>query len=185
MKDMHVSNIKNWRRETQHKDKWRKTINHGVTYSIAHTDTTRIVREHKEKAMNRRARETPSHQIKQNTTRPISNDMAPTNDDAKCTQCGKVCKNRKVLKIHQCTCLKKTLIDKKVDTQGVQKSASTIHHRITISRPMKIIELLLKNNNNEYICINQTCSRPLKTQETTGHVKAYAKSWLKRQNVTA
>ena len=91
MKDINVSNIKNWRRETQDKNKWRKTINHGVTCSIVHTDTTSIVREHKEKAMNPRARETSSHQIKQNTTRPISNDMAPTNDDAKCTQCGNVC----------------------------------------------------------------------------------------------
>ena len=185
MKDINVSNIKNWRRETQDKDKWRKIINYGVTYNIVHTDITRIVREHKEKAIHRRVRETPSHQIKQNTTRPVPNNMAPTNDDAKCTQCGKICKNRKGLKIHQYTCVKKTLIDKKADIQGVQQSASTIHHRITISRPMKIIELLLKNNNNEYICPNQTCNRPLKAQGATAHVKACAKAWLKIQNVTA
>jgi hypothetical protein len=48
---------------------------------------------------------------------------------------------------------------------------------------MKIIELLLKNNKNEYICPNQTCSRPLKAQGATAHVKACAKSWLKTQNV--
>ena len=95
IKDINVSNIINWRRETQDKDKWRKTINHAVTYSIIHTDTTHIVREPREKAMNRRAREIPSHQIKQNTTRPISNDMAPTNDQANCTQCGKICKEQK------------------------------------------------------------------------------------------
>jgi hypothetical protein len=64
MRDINASNIKNWRRETQDRDKWRKTINHGVTYNIVHTDATRIVREYKERAANRRAREELSHQIK-------------------------------------------------------------------------------------------------------------------------
>jgi hypothetical protein len=49
---------------------------------------------------------------------------------------------------------------------------------------MKIIELLLKNNNNEYICPNQSCSRPLKAQGATAHVKGYAKSWLNARNFT-
>lgn len=55
MKDITASNIKNWRRETHDKDKWRKAINRDVTYSTVHTDVTRTVREHKERAANRRA----------------------------------------------------------------------------------------------------------------------------------
>ena len=53
MRDINTSNIKNWRRETQDRDKWRKTINHGVTYNVVHTNTTRVIREHKERATNR------------------------------------------------------------------------------------------------------------------------------------
>jgi hypothetical protein len=88
MRDINASNIKNWRRETQDRDKWRKTINHGVTYNIVHTDATRIVREYKERAANRRAQEELSHQIKQNTLYD-SNPLDSTTDDVTCTQCGR------------------------------------------------------------------------------------------------
>ncbi|CAF3565234.1 unnamed protein product [Rotaria sp. Silwood1] len=182
MKDINISNIKNWRRETHDKDKWRKTINRGVTYSIIHTDVTRIVREHKERAANRRAREELLHHIQQNTTSD-PNLPASTFDDDTCTQCGRICKNRKGLKIHQHTCENKNITDKKIVAQKVQQSTLRTSHRITTSRPMKIIELLSKNNNGEYICPNQTCGRVLKGQGATSHVKACAKLWLKKQNV--
>ncbi|CAF4311483.1 unnamed protein product [Rotaria sp. Silwood2] len=181
MKDITVSNIKNWRRETNDKDTWRKTINRGVTYGIVHTDVTRIVREHKERAVDRRAREELMHHIPKNTTTD-HNLLALTTDDTTCTLCGRICKNKKGLKIHRHTCINKNIIDKKAITQKVQQPISTKSHQATTSQPTKIIELLVKNNNNEYICPNQTCGRVLKAQGATSHVKACAKLWLEKQN---
>jgi hypothetical protein len=183
MKDINTSNIKNWRRETLDKDQWRKTINRGVTYDIVYTDAARIVREHKERATNRRAQEELSELIKQNKTIPISNDIALPNNDARCTHCGRICKNNRGLKIHQHACVNKIITDKQIVTQNVQQSTSITSHRITTTRPMKIIELLLKNSNGEYICPNETCSRVLKPQGATSHVKACAKVWLEKQDV--
>ncbi|CAM4847782.1 unnamed protein product [Rotaria magnacalcarata] len=159
MKDITVVNIKNWRRETYDKDTWRKTINRGVAYGIVHTDATRVVREHKERAAERRAQEElMNHTPKKTTT-----------DDITCKQCGRICKNIKGLKIHHHTCIYKNITDKKVVTQKIRQSISTLSHWTTTSRPIKIIELLLKNNNNEYICPNQTCGRALKARGATSH----------------
>ncbi|CAF4270061.1 unnamed protein product, partial [Rotaria magnacalcarata] len=73
MKDITVVNIKNWRRETYDKDTWRKTINRGVAYGIVHTDATRVVREHKERAAERRAQEElMNHTPKKTTTDDIT-----------------------------------------------------------------------------------------------------------------
>jgi hypothetical protein len=182
MRDINASNIKNWRRETQDRDKWRKAINHGVTYNIVQTDATRIVREYKERAANRRAREELSHQIKQNTIYD-SSPLDSTTDDVTCAQCGRVCKNNRGLKIHQHACVKKNITDKQIVAQNVQQSTSTTLHQITTTQPTKIINLLLKNNNDEYICPNQKCNRLLKAQGATSHVKACAKVWLGKQNV--
>lgn len=184
MRDLNASNITNWRRETQDRDKWRKIINRGVTYNTVHTDITRIVRDHKERAANRRAREEQTKKIKQNTNIPIADQVANTkNDDAKCTKCGRVCKNKKGLKIHQYTCIKKNAIYKNIDSPKAQASASTTFHRTTTSRPTKVIELLSKTNNNKYLCPNPTCSKLLKAQGATAHVKACAKSWLETKNI--
>ncbi|CAF2632148.1 unnamed protein product [Rotaria sp. Silwood2] len=90
MKDITVSNIKNWRREIHDKDACRKTINRGVTYGIVHTDFTRIVREHKERAVDHRAREELMHHIPKNTTTDHDR-LALTTDDTTCTQCGRIC----------------------------------------------------------------------------------------------
>jgi hypothetical protein len=173
MKDITVSNIKNWRRETLDKERWLKTINRDVTNSTVHLDTKRIVREHKERAANRRAQEL-ADQTKQNL-------LTSTTNDATCTKCGRICKNKKGLKIHQHTCANKNITDIQTAAQNIQ--LSTTSHRIATTRSMKIVELLLKNNDGEYICPNQTYGRVLKPQGATSYVKACAKVWLGKKNV--
>ena len=110
MKDITISNIKNWRRESLDKDKWRKTINRDVKYNTIQTHATRIVREYKERAANRRAQEL-THQTKQNTIAYIPNLLAHIIDGVTSTLCGRVWKNKRGLKIHQHGCVSKNITD--------------------------------------------------------------------------
>jgi hypothetical protein len=50
---------------------------------------------------------------KQTTVSPPVSSIVP--DDTTCAHCGRVCKNRHGLNIHQHTCLKKTFTDIRVD----------------------------------------------------------------------
>jgi hypothetical protein len=153
-KNFAMLDIKNCRQETQDNNKWRKTINRDVRHTTVYTDLVRIVQEHEERAANRRAEEEISRLVKQNTTTPLTNPLASTTDDATCTQCGRICKNKRGLKVHQRTCVNKKVIDKCTAVVA------------------KIIDLLIKN---ECICPNQDCGRLLKPQGATSHVKACAK----------
>ena len=182
-KDLITNNIKNWRREVQNKKKWRKTINQEVKSTIVRSDAAQIIREYKEKAIN--------HRI--NERAPSYNKIQIVNDDATFPQCRRTFKNERGVKIHNRNCKKRStdlLNDVTTKTKTITKTTAT-HEITTLSstsknatiQKIKIIDLLIKNDNNESVCSNKSCHKLLKAQEATMHVKACAKSWLIEQGV--
>ena len=149
-----------------------------MKHTTVQSDVAHIVREHKERAVKRRTEEERPQLSKQNEII-----MSATTDDATCTRCGRVCKNRRGLSVHQHSCLNK----KDSDTHGgVQKTNQhlipTARHQLPTTRKVKIIELISKNNKNEYTCPNENCGRLLKPQGVTAHVRACTKLWLEKQD---
>ena len=173
-KDITTSAIKNWRRETRDKNKWRKSINHDIRCTKVHTDITRIVREHKERAANRRA--------EQNITKSLANNSVPIIDAATYVQCRRICKNDRGLKIDQRTCGKKVIDTYTAGIENAQQITPIIIHQSQIPRQRKITDLLM-NDKNEYICPNENCGRSLRPQGTTAHVESCAKEWIKEQDI--
>ena len=73
------------------------------------------------------------------------------------------------------TITKTTTIDETTTLLSTSKNATT--------QKIKIIDLIIKNDNNEYVYPNKSCHKLLKAQGATMHVKACAKSWLIEQGV--
>ena len=183
-KDLTTSDIKNWRREVRNKEEWRKTINQEVMATIVRSDAAQIILEHKEKAIKCRINE-----------RLLSyNKIQIVSDDATCPQCGRTFKNECSVKIHKRNCKQKRSTDLLNDITTKIKTitkTTTIDETTTLSsinknattQTIKLIDLLIKNDNNEYVCPNKSCHKLLKAQGATMHVKASAKSWLIEQGV--
>ncbi|CAF3089277.1 unnamed protein product, partial [Rotaria sp. Silwood2] len=53
----------------------------------------------------------------------------------------------------------------------------------TATKNMKIINLIIKKDENKYMCPNNMCRKILKAQGATMHVKACAIAWLIEQEV--
>lgn len=139
------------------------------------------MQEYKEKATKRRVEEGLSQPPKKNCIKATVHLPLNAVDDATCTRCGRVCKNRRGLNVHQRTCVNKRTTNTHGNaTQEVMPAAC---QQLTISRDVKIIDLLLRNDKGGYICPNKDCGRLLKPQGATAHLKACATSWLEEQGV--
>ncbi|CAF1475500.1 unnamed protein product [Didymodactylos carnosus] len=103
--------IKNWRRETMDKDKWRQIINKYVQIKPVHSNIQKLVHEYKELANRRRAEEL-ARSSQDNTTSTVTSQTPPMSTGVVtniCPNCGQVCKNQRGVKIHRRTCDKKVV----------------------------------------------------------------------------
>ena len=49
--------------------------------------------------------------------------------------------------------------------------------------PRKVVEVLVKNSNNNNMCTCPNCKKKFKSQGITGHVRSCAKAWCKKNNI--
>ncbi|CAF5212401.1 unnamed protein product [Rotaria magnacalcarata] len=102
-KDLTMCEIKNWRREVQDKEMWRKTINKEVKSTTVRSDAAHVIHEHKERAKKRRTDERLLDYNKKMNTPPSTTTVI--NVDATCSICGRTFKSKLGTNIHKRVCI--------------------------------------------------------------------------------
>ncbi|CAF4436865.1 unnamed protein product [Rotaria sp. Silwood2] len=184
-KDLTLCEIKNWRREVQDKEKWRKTINKEVKSTTARSDAAHVIHEHKERAKKRRADERLLDCNKRKNS--PSSTTTVINVDTTCSLCGRTFESKRGMNIHKRVCIQKRSTKASADIKNNEMhqqttAPTTTKNTTTQNIKIKIINLLIKKD-NKYICPNSIRRKILKAQGATMHVKACAKAWLIEQAV--
>ncbi|CAF1113431.1 unnamed protein product [Rotaria magnacalcarata] len=102
-KDLTMCEIKNWRREVQDKEMWRKTINKEIKSTTVRSDAAHVIHEHKERAKKRRTDERLLDYNKKMNTPPSTTTVI--NVDATCSICGRTFKSKLGTNIHKRVCI--------------------------------------------------------------------------------
>ncbi|CAF4709025.1 unnamed protein product [Rotaria sp. Silwood2] len=176
--------IKYWRREVQDKEKWRKTINKEVKPTTVRSDAVHVIHEHEERAKKRRTDDSLLDCNKKMNSPPSPSTTTVINVDATCSLCGRTFKSKRAMNIHKRVCIQKRSTEASTDTKEMhQLTATSSTNKNTATKNMKIINLLIKKDENKYICPNNMCRKILKPQGATMHVKACAKAWRVEKEV--
>ncbi|CAF3437630.1 unnamed protein product [Rotaria sp. Silwood2] len=117
---------------------------------------------------------------------PSPSTTTVTNIDATCSLYGRTFKSKRGMNIRKRVCIQKRSTEASTDTKTKemhQLTTMSSTNKDTTTKNMKIINLLIKKDENKYICPNNMCRKILKAQGATMHVKACAKAWLIEQEV--